>query len=78
MMEDEECWYLPFFGVYHPQKLGQILVVFDSCAQYNRLSLNKVLFSGTDLINSLLGVLIQFRREAMAILADIQQMFYSF
>ncbi|XP_071950734.1 uncharacterized protein [Antedon mediterranea] len=30
---DEECWYLPHFGVYHPQKPGKIRVLFDSSAQ---------------------------------------------
>lgn len=24
--KNEACWYLPIFGVYHPQKLGQIRV----------------------------------------------------
>lgn len=24
LTKDEECWYLPVFGVYHPQKLEQI------------------------------------------------------
>lgn len=34
LTQDEECWYLPTFGVYHPQKPGQIRVVFDSSAPY--------------------------------------------
>ena len=76
--EKEECWYLPIFGVYHPQKPDQIRCVFDSSAQHNGISLNKVLLQGPDLINSLLGILLRFRRETIAIAADIQQMFYSF
>lgn len=75
---DEECWYLPTFGVYHPQKPNQIRVVFDSSAQYSGISLNDVLLTGPDLNNSLLGVLLRFRKEKVAILADIQQMFYCF
>lgn len=31
------------FGIYHPQKLGKIRIVFDSSAQYNNISLNQVL-----------------------------------
>ena len=27
---DKECWYLPMFGIYHPQKPDQIRVVFGS------------------------------------------------
>lgn len=40
---DEERWYLPTFGVYHPKKPKKICVVFDSSAQYNGVSLNDVL-----------------------------------
>lgn len=34
LKKDEECWYLPLFGVYHSQKPNQIRVVFDSSAQH--------------------------------------------
>lgn len=76
--EKQERWYLPIFGVYHPQKPGQIRVVFDSSAKYEGLSLNDVLLSGPDLNNTLLGVLISFRKERVAVTADVQQMFYCF
>ncbi len=76
--ENEECWYLPIFGVYHPQKPGNIRVVFDSSAKYFGTSLNDVLLSGPDLNNSLIGVLIRFRKEQVAVIADIQQMFHCF
>ncbi|MEE6522950.1 hypothetical protein FKM82_021610 [Ascaphus truei] len=78
LREDEECWYLPSFGIYHPQKPGQIRVVFDYSAQHQGVSLNDVLLTGPDLTNSLLGVLIRFRKEPIAITADIQQMFHCF
>ena len=26
LIRDEECWYLPLFGVYHPQKRDQVRV----------------------------------------------------
>lgn len=74
----QERWYLPFFGVYHPYKLGKIRVVFDSSAQLHGLSLNLVLLTGPDLNNSLLGVLLRFRKDLIAVTADIQQMFYGF
>ncbi|KAJ8353217.1 hypothetical protein SKAU_G00207840 [Synaphobranchus kaupii] len=60
------------------QKPGQIRVVFDSSAQFEGVSLNDVLLSGPDLNNGLLGVLLRFRKEPVALTADIQQMFYSF
>ncbi|XP_062393459.1 uncharacterized protein LOC134080863 [Sardina pilchardus] len=78
LQEREECWYLPTFGVYHPRKPDQIRVVFDSSARQHGVSLNDVLLTGPDLNNSLLGVLIRFRREPVAITADIEQMFHSF
>ena len=73
-----KVWYLPHFGVYHPKKPTQIRVVFDSSAEYSGVSLNKELLPGPDLMNSLLGVLIRFRRESTAIMCDIEQMFHSF
>lgn len=76
--ESEECWYLPTFGVFHPQKPGQIRVVFDSSAKHLGVSLNDVLLTGPDLNNTLLGVLMRFRKERVAVLADIQQMFHCF
>lgn len=49
---DQECWYLPSFGVYHHQKLGKIRVVFDSSAECSNVSLNDVLLKGPDLNNT--------------------------
>ena len=69
------CWYLPHFGIYHPQKPDKICVVFDSAAENGGISLN---LSGPDLANSLLGVLLCFRKYSTAFMADIEQMFYSF
>lgn len=39
LKDDEECWYLPTFEVYHPCKPNQIRVVFDSSAQYRGVAL---------------------------------------
>ncbi|XP_049341522.1 uncharacterized protein LOC125806060 [Astyanax mexicanus] len=74
----KEHWYLPTFGVYHPKKPDQIRVVFDSSATCDGVSLNDVLLSGPDLNNTLLGVLLRFRKEPVAVTADVQQMFYCF
>ncbi|KAK3088225.1 hypothetical protein FSP39_016350 [Pinctada imbricata] len=78
LREDEECWYIPIFGIYHPHKPGNIRIVFDSAVKYNGISLNDVLYTGPDLTNSLLGILMRFRREPVAVIADIEQMFYCF
>ena len=78
LRDDQECWYLPIFGVYHPKKPDRIRGVFDSSAQFKGVSLNDVLMSGPDQTNNLLGVLLRFRQEAVAVMADIKQMFYCF
>ncbi|KAK7898591.1 hypothetical protein WMY93_019444 [Mugilogobius chulae] len=77
-LDNEECWFLPTFGVYHPRKPEQIRVVFDSSSQYEGICLNDVLLTGPDLNNTLIGVLLRFRKDKVAVLADIQQMFYCF
>ena len=73
-----QLWYLPHFGVYHPKKPDQIRVVFNSSAEYQGKSLNRELLTGPDLMNSLVGVLIRFRREDIAAMCDVEQMFHSF
>lgn len=78
LQKGQVCWYLPVFGVYHPQKTGKIRVVLDSSTQYEGISLNDVLLSGPNLNNTLVGVLLRFRREQIAITADVEQMFYCF
>eukprot|EP00105_Crassostrea_gigas_P017145 XP_011434807.1 PREDICTED: uncharacterized protein LOC105333498 [Crassostrea gigas] len=77
-IEGEECWFLPIFGVYHPRKKDQVRVVFDSAVKHNGVSFNEVHVLCSDLTNSLLGVLLHFRQEPVAIVADIEQMFYCF
>lgn len=74
LREHDECWYLPKFGIYHPQKPNQIRVVFDSSAQYSGVSLNDMFLTGPGLNNSLVVVLLRFRKEKVAIMVDIQQM----
>lgn len=78
LRDHKESWYLPKFGVYHPQKPNQIRVVFDSSVQCAVISLNDVLLTSPDLNTTLIGVLLCFRKEKVAIMADIQQMFHCF
>lgn len=33
--DDEEVWYLPLFGVYHPKKKDKIRGIFDSSAVFD-------------------------------------------
>jgi hypothetical protein len=72
----ENCWYIPHHGVYHPKKPDKIRVVFDCSARYAGRSLNDELLQGPNLANSLVGVLVRFRQESIAIAADVECMFY--
>ncbi|KAJ8353350.1 hypothetical protein SKAU_G00209170 [Synaphobranchus kaupii] len=49
-----------------------------SDAQFKGISLNDTLLSGPDLNNTLLGVLLRFRKEQVAVTVDVEQMFYCF
>ena len=51
--------------------------MFDSAAECDGLSLNKLLLSGPDITN-LFRVLLRFRENPVAMVADIEQMFHSF
>ena len=70
-------WYLPHFATYHNTK-RTIRVVFDSSCEFGGNSSNKVLLSGPDLMNNLIGVLMRFRKENIAVMCDIEQMFHSY
>ena len=70
----ERAWYLPHHGVFHPTK-KKIRVVFDCRAKKDDDSLNSVLIQGPDLSNSLLGVLLRFRRGRIPIMADVEAMY---
>ena len=62
--------------MYHPRKPDQIRGVFDSSAIFEGVSLNSFLMSGSDLTNNLVGVLMRFRKNAVAIISHVEQMFY--
>ncbi|XP_057313154.1 uncharacterized protein LOC130654559 [Hydractinia symbiolongicarpus] len=66
--------YIPHHGVYNENKPGKIRVVFDCGAEFDGVSINKM--SGPDLTNQLVGVVMRFREELIAFMADIEKMFY--
>jgi len=68
-------WYMPHHCVENPNK-PKIRIVFDSSAQYKGTSLNKEVFQGPDLLNSLVGVLLRFREQPIAVQGDIEAMFH--
>jgi hypothetical protein len=72
--DDGRVYYLPHHGVINPQK-DKLRVVFDCSAQHRGLSLNEQIYQGPDLGNNLIGVLLRFRMEEVAFMADIEAMF---
>ncbi|XP_060605456.1 uncharacterized protein LOC132757974 [Ruditapes philippinarum] len=72
---DGRVWYLPHHGVIHPKK-NKLRVVFDCAARFQGRSLNDELLQGPNLTNTLIGTLIRFREEKIAIMGDIDSMFY--
>ena len=75
-IESRKSWYLPHHPVLNPNKPGKLRIVLDCAAQYMETSLNQSLMQGPDLINSLEGVLLRFRLEPVALVADIEAMFH--
>lgn len=73
--DDGKVWYIPHHGIHHPTK-GKLRVVFDCGAIYKGMSLKQQLLQVPDLSNSLIGVLNRFRKEPVAVMADIQAMFH--
>ena len=75
-VEAGKCWYLPHHAVYHPNKPGKIRVVFDLSAEFHGASTNKALLSEPDLTNQIVGVLLRFREEQIAVAGDIEAMYH--
>ncbi|XP_064647111.1 uncharacterized protein LOC135499967 [Lineus longissimus] len=75
---DNPTWYIPHFGVVNPEKNDKVPIVFDCSARYKDTSLNDNLLQGPDLTNNLLGVLMRFRQEPVALQCDIKKMFLNF
>ena len=60
-------------GCFIPKR--KIRVALDAAAMQDGLSLNNQLHQGSDLTNTLLGVLLRFRQYPIPIVADIEGMF---
>ena len=69
-------WFLPHHPVLNPNKPGKVRVVFDAAAKFQGTSLNDQLVQGPDLTNDLVGVLIRFREERIALTSDVEAMFH--
>ncbi|XP_042220079.1 uncharacterized protein LOC121864931 [Homarus americanus] len=69
-------WYLPHHPVLNPNKPDKVRIVFDCAASFSKTSLNNQVLQGSDFNNKLIGVLMWFRQEPIALMADIEEMFH--
>ena len=69
-------WYIPHQPVLSAKKPNEVRVVHDCASIPGDKSLNNFLMKGPDLMNSLVGVLLRFRKAPIAVTADIETMFY--
>ena len=74
--KDGKVHYIPHFGTYHPKKPDKLRVVFDCSARCQGESINDKLLQGPNLTNDLIGVLLRFREGKIALMADVESMFY--
>ena len=73
---NDPIWYLPHHPVTNVHKPEKVRVVFDCAAKYHGLSLNDTLMKGPTFMNNLVGVLIRFRKNKIALVADVEAMFH--
>lgn len=69
----DESWYLPHHKVHHN---GKDRMVFNCSFHVGKQCLNRYLLPGPTLGPSLLGVLMRFRQDKVAISGDIRAMFH--
>lgn len=70
----EPIWYLPHHAVWHPRKPEEPGVVFDCACKSEGVSLNSQFLQGPENSSSLLGVILRFRVNSVAVAADIKRM----
>ena len=83
LTEEEICkykgpiHYVSHHAVIRPEKKSTpIRIVFNSSASFQGYCLNDFWLKGPDLLNCLLGVLLRFREEAVAVCGDISKMYH--
>ena len=71
-----EVWYLPHFPVVRMDRTTtKVRIVFDCSAKTDGVSLNDIICAGPKLQRDLFDVLVRFRRNPVALVCDIQEMY---
>lgn len=72
----DQVWYLPHFPVLRPDKsTTKTRIVFDASAKVDGVALNDIIHQGPKLQNDLFAVLLRFRRNPVAVMCDIAEMY---
>ena len=72
----DEVWYLPHFPIVRPDKdTTKVRIVFDCSAKSDGVSLNDAIHAGPKLQQELFDVLLRFRRNPVAVVCDIKEMY---
>lgn len=73
-----ECeWLLPHFPVVRPEKATtKLRIVFDGSAPFEGKSLNTEALTGPKLQSDVFDILVKFRKELVAVVGDISQMYH--
>ena len=68
-------WYLPHHPVINQRKPNKLRVVMECAAKFQGRSLNGCLYQGPDTTANMTAALLRFRREHVAVAADITETF---
>ncbi len=68
-------WFLPHWNVVHKKKADKFRRVYDCSAKFKGESLNQQLHKGPNLLTDLFNILLRFREHAIALAADISEMY---
>lgn len=72
----EQVWYLPHFPVVRSDRATtKCRIVFDASAKYKGISLNDAINQGPKLQNDLCHILHRFRRDRVAVICDVAEMY---
>ncbi|VDP83295.1 unnamed protein product [Echinostoma caproni] len=68
-------WYLPHHAVLNPKKPEKLRIFLGYASKHKGQSLNDMLYQGLDTTVNLVGIHVRFRKECVAVTADIEEMF---
>ena len=71
--KETACSYLPHHPVSNENKPGKIRRVINASSVFQGQSLNSNFLKGPDLLSNLVGVILRFREQQVAVSADIEQ-----